>query len=91
MPTTYMREPQSDERHWLELALYELDAAVRAAGKRALLYCGACGAVIPYGHVVTGPIQYWPYCPVHQKPLMVRADPFNGQVCHETWGACSQN
>lgn len=74
-----VQELLTDEGHRLGLLLYELDSVVRRAGERALLYCGACQAVVPYSHAMAGLIPDWPYCPVHQgKPLMVRAALLDG-------------
>jgi hypothetical protein len=71
-PAVCRREAGADERHWVELNLYQLEAGVRPSGKEAVLYCGACNANLPYGEVVAGSVQGWPYCPVHhERPLMV--------------------
>lgn len=68
------RDLNTDERQWLELTLYELAAAVRAEGKAAVLYCGACRGEVAYNRVVPGSIREWPYCPIHtEAPLMIRS------------------
>lgn len=68
-----LQEILADERYLLDLKRSDADLPVQPVGKQALLYCGACQAVIPYSKVAAGLMPDWPYCPVHQgKPLMVR-------------------
>jgi hypothetical protein len=79
-----VRTPGADERHWLELTLYQLAAGMRPAGKQAVLYCGGCESSIAYGDVVAGPIQDWPYCGVHQKALTVCSASLGLQDCQDS-------
>jgi hypothetical protein len=71
MTTKHVSELVSDERARRELNLFELHSTI---GGQAVLYCGVCKATIPFDRVVTGPVQHWPYCPVHpNKALQVRS------------------
>jgi hypothetical protein len=73
-----------DARRRLERQLWELDTTARRVGKHALLYCARCRSVIPYARVLAGPIQDWPYCPIHKElPLTVRAESISLQACVE--------
>jgi hypothetical protein len=74
MATKHAGERLSDDRRRRESKRFAFDAVVRPEGGQALLYCSACKANIPHDRVVTGPVQDWPYCPVHQhKALIVRS------------------
>jgi len=46
--------------------------SVSSLGLHAALYCGTCKVVVAFEKAITGPVKDWPYCPIHQKPLMVR-------------------
>lgn len=97
-----MMQGQSGRSTWLEFQLHDLAAVLGPEGHRALLYCGACEADISYGEAAAGPIENWPYCPVHhQKPLMICSTSLHlpsarlrineqaasGEIPLETWAA----
>jgi hypothetical protein len=71
MTTKHVSDLVSDERARRELDLLEPHSTI---GGQAVLYCAACKATIPFDQVATGPVQHWPYCPVHHnKALQVRS------------------
>jgi len=71
MMTKHVNDLVSDERGRRESKGFEPHSTI---GGQAVLYCGECHATIPSDRVATGPVQSWPYCPVHQnKALIVRS------------------
>lgn len=67
-------EIAEDCRSRLQSQLKELEWSAWLAGNPALLYCGACQAPISSEKAMEGPMQDWPYCPVHpNRPLTVRS------------------
>ena len=68
------QEEVSEERRRLKSQLRELQWAAWLAGTPALLYCGDCDAAVSCEKVIEGPLQDWPYCPVHEnKPLTIHS------------------
>lgn len=64
----------SGKRRGLKAQLRELELAAWSAGNPALFYCSVCEAAVPSKDAIEGPLENWPYCPIHaQKPLMIHA------------------
>lgn len=69
-----LEEQLSGESHRLTSQLRELERVAWLAGNPALLYCGVCEAAVSSQNAVEGPLQDWPYCPIHtNKPLTIHS------------------
>ncbi len=80
----------SKEEHQLEQQVNRLDVVAMSVGRRGTLYCSECEKNIDHSSIVTGPIQGWPYCPVHRgKALTVIPAVFDLEGLSQYSTACS--